>query len=144
MELLLNLLWLVIAAGAVATYLREKPAACSRFRLGLGALMCICALLLPAISITDDLHFDAFAVEDSSSIKKLTRAEAHAGPVSHIACFGISLPALWFALLLRSTWSPSVGFFEAFPDSLFPRPALGRAPPRWLVSPALLRLSPQV
>lgn len=134
MELLLNLLWSVIVAGGVATYLRGKPAAFTRFRLGLGALLCVSALLLPAISITDDLHFDAFAVEDSSSIKKLAQAEAHASPASHTAWFGISLLALLLAARQRSTWCPSVAFFEAFPNSLFARSVLGRAPPRWIVS----------
>jgi hypothetical protein len=134
MELLFNLLWLVIAVGAAATYLRAKPAACTRFRLGLGALLCVSALLLPAISITDDLHFDAFAVEDSSSIKKLAQAEAHASPTSHIVWFGISLLALLFAPRQRSKWCPTVASFESFPNSLCARSVLGRAPPRRFAS----------
>lgn len=134
MELLLNLLWFAIVAGGVITYLRAKPTAHNRFQLGLGALLCVSALLLPAISITDDLHFDAFAVEDSSPIKKLAQAEAHASPVSYTAWFGISLLALLLAARRRSTWNACVPCCEVFPNLLFARPVLGRAPPRRIIS----------
>src|SRR5579864_39878 len=129
MELLLNLLWFVIAASALAAYVRASSSDHERFRLGLGALLCILTLLLPAISITDDLHFDTFAVEDSNSTKRLANAAAHANPMSQLVWFGISLLALLFATLRRTTWRTLESSTDPCPDSQFPRSVLGRAPP---------------
>src|SRR5579864_264751 len=127
MELLLNLLWFGIAAGALVLYLRARATGRRQFLLGLGALLCVLTLLLPAISITDDLHFDVLAVEDSTT-KRLTNALSHAGPISQVVWFRISLLAMLFALR-RSTWRFADNFFRACPDSRFSRRVFGRAPP---------------
>lgn len=131
MELFLNILWFSLAAGAVAalfrTYRRGQEK--KRFLLGLGALLCAAALLFPAISITDDLHFNAFLVEDSNSTKRLANAVAHTSPIAQVAWFGL----LAFAFLLISrerTWcvvSTSSAPYEGTPFALS---VLGRAPPK--------------
>ena len=129
MELLLNLLWLGIAAGALVLYLRARAADRQQFLLGLGALLCVLTLLLPAISITDDLHFDALAVEDSGTTKRLVIAASQVSPISPVLCFGISLLAMLFAALRRSAWRAAQNSFGPGPDPQFSHPLFGRAPP---------------
>ena len=128
MELLLNLLWLAIAAFALAVHLRGRRKS-RQFRLGLGALLCVLTLLLPAISITDDLHFDTLAVEDSSSSKRLVNAAVHASPASQIIWLWTSFLALLFAGLRGTTWRVQQETFKLRPASLFSSLILGRAPP---------------
>src|SRR5215469_11668050 len=104
MELLLNLLWCAIAVWAVVAHLHHPRTNGRQFQLGLGALLCVLTLLLPAISITDDLHFDTLAVEDSSSSKRLVSAAFHASPVSRIVWLWTSFLSLLFRGLRRPTW----------------------------------------
>jgi hypothetical protein len=118
MELLLNLLWFAIAACALVAHLRSR-ANRRQFRLGLGALLCVLTLLLPAISITDDLHFDAIAVEDSSSTKRLVNAAAHASPISQIVWLWASLLSMLFAGLRRSLWRDRQEFSRSVVESLW-------------------------
>jgi hypothetical protein len=129
MELLLNLLWFLIASGALLLWLPRSSAHRRQFRQGLGALLCVLALLLPAISITDDLHFEAFAVEDSSSTKRLVSAAAHISPISSVVWFGISVLALFFGAFSQPIWGTLETAFEPHRDSCFPGSILGRAPP---------------
>lgn len=129
MELLLNLLWFGIAGGALVLYLRGRASDHRHFLLGLAALLCVLTLLLPAISITDDLHFDALAVEDSSTLKRLANAVTHAGPMSQVVWFGISLLAMLFAARRRSTWRLVGPSFVRRPESQFMHSFSGRAPP---------------
>ena len=129
MELLLNLLWFAIAAWALVAYLRAPAAERGQFLLGLAALLCVLTLLLPAISITDDLHFDALAIEDSSTLKRLANAVTHPGPISQLVWFGISLLAMLFAARRRSTWRIVESSFVHRPESQFIHSLSGRAPP---------------
>ena len=128
MELLLNLLWLAIAVCALAAHLRSR-ADRRQFRLGLGALLCILTLLLPAISITDDLHFDTLAVEDSSSSKRLVDATVHASPMTQVVWFWAALLSMLFAGLRRTIWRVQQESSQRRFDSLPPSLVLGRAPP---------------
>jgi hypothetical protein len=129
-ELLLNLTWLAIAIAAVAAYLRPHRGERRDFLLGLGALFCVLVLLLPAISITDDLHFEAFAVEDSSTNKRLANAVAHANPASLFVWLAVSVLAMLSGALSRRTWwRRSEISFDPRPDSPFHSAILGRAPP---------------
>ncbi|HUK47101.1 MAG TPA: hypothetical protein VLW06_05900 [Terriglobales bacterium] len=128
MELLLNLLWFAIAAGALLVWLPISPSHRRQFRLGLGALLCVLALLLPAISVTDDLHFDTFAVEDSSSSKRLANAPVHVSPISHVVWFAILLVA-FLLVVFGPTWLPAALSSSRRPDFCFGSPILGRAPP---------------
>lgn len=129
MELLLNLLWSAIAIGSLLAYFRFGPRDRRQFHLGLGALLCILTLLLPAISATDDLHSQAFAVEDSTPTKRLVKAAALASPVSQIVGFGFALLTLFLAFLRRKTWRviESTRVFRSEPH--FSNSLLGRAPP---------------
>lgn len=90
MELFLNLLWLAIASGSLFTYVSRRAPSRDRFHLGLGALACALVFLLPAISITDDLHVNAIAVEDGSLSKRLIHRSAPADTSSHVAWLQIS------------------------------------------------------
>jgi hypothetical protein len=129
MELLLNFLWFAIAAGALLAYLRVPRVDRRQFRLGLGALLCVLTLLLPAISISDDLHFEACAVEDSNSTKRLVSAAVHADLVAPVVGFGIPFIAWLFAALTRTTWRSAESSFQPCPDSRFHRSIPARAPP---------------
>ena len=72
MELALNVLWLAIAITAVERWrpifrlgnARLHPA---RYVRGWIALCCVLILLLPIISLTDDLRSEPVALEDSDS-----------------------------------------------------------------------------
>lgn len=129
MELLLNALWLVIAASVFAAWLRVSPSNRKHFLLGLVALFCLLVLLLPAVSITDDLHLQNVAVEDASLAKRVTKASVYADRLAPLFSTGIALVALWFAV------SRIKRFFRdetSAPDrshSLLSRLVLGRAPP---------------
>ncbi len=79
MEILLNALWLLIAAGAVAVWgVQQAGPERGRQRAlptQLLALACTLILLFPVISLTDDLHAQQAVMEDSSrTIVKARRA----------------------------------------------------------------------
>jgi hypothetical protein len=108
MELLLNLVWLVIAAGAVALWLRQRRRSASGHRaralLQAIALACALAVLFPAISATDDLHAAQLAVEASDVARKVLRS-MNTVPSSGAVDWLTFLPALLLlaaaALILR-------------------------------------------
>lgn len=128
MELLLNLLWLAIALASLLAYFRFGPVDRRQFRLGLGALLCVLTFLLPAISITDDLHFETFAVEDSSPTKRLVKVTAHVSPVSQVAWLAFSLLPLLFVDARRKSWVVK-NTFDLRLEPQFCKPIPGRAPP---------------
>jgi hypothetical protein len=70
MELLLNLVWLVIALAAIGAFRmrpgRDRRARDSQPQKAWIALACILVLLFFAISLTDDLHPELVMMEDSS------------------------------------------------------------------------------
>jgi hypothetical protein len=128
MEVALNVAWLSIAAGAFIAFMRLGPRDRRQFQFALGALLCVSVLLLPAISITDDLHFDTFTLEDSNIVKRLAN-DAHPCPTSGKVWTGISLLALLFAMLHRNIWRHVKERFESLPDFPYHHCILGRAPP---------------
>jgi hypothetical protein len=72
MEVLLNTIWLFVAVGAFVYWRPERNCAGSNNRritsvLAVLALACALLLLFPVISLTDDLHAEQYAMEDSSS-----------------------------------------------------------------------------
>lgn len=130
MELFLNSVWFALLAGASFALLhryRQKSDR-RRFLLALGALLCAAAILFPSISITDDLHLDAFVMEDSNSTKRLGNAVTHAAPLANIAWLGF-VP-LSFLLVPRQYVRCVV---EDLPSSyktpFLIRPVLSRPPP---------------
>jgi hypothetical protein len=127
-ELLLNFLWFALAAGAFTALLRAHRSESRRLLVALSALLCAAALLLPAISITDDLHLDAFVVEDSNATKRLANAIAQPAPVAAIMFFGIA--SLGFLLTLRRRKWRFIAFASiSYKTPLVISPVFGRAPP---------------
>lgn len=127
MELLLNAVWAIVAGTALSAFLSSAPARRKQFLLALSALCCALLLLFPSISVSDDLHIQAFVSEDSNPSKKLANAAAHVS-VGHFTTILFVLSAL-LASLFRV-----IGFIRiahAWPSlfSLLDRPIHGRAPP---------------
>jgi hypothetical protein len=89
MELLLNLLWLALAAPAI--WLWQRDPACTRSSRRLGQLCpvillgCILVLLFPVVSATDDLHAMRPEMEESSPSRRAVKQSG--GDKSH---FGLS------------------------------------------------------
>lgn len=74
MELLLNLLWLMLAVPAIWLWRRDPAYARSSRRLGhlrpMVLLACLLVLLFPVVSATDDLHAMRPEMEESSLSKR--------------------------------------------------------------------------
>jgi hypothetical protein len=132
-ELFLNILWLALALAAFADLLRlhRRCRNARRLLLPLGALFCAAALLFPSISATDDLHRDAFVVEDSNAIKRVVSAVAHVAPLVPLEWFGIC--SLAFLLVSRDRkWRLVEIGSTIYSTPLLTSPVLGRAPPATL------------
>jgi hypothetical protein len=125
MELLLNLLWALIAGLALWSFQGSSSRGQKQLLFALVALFCAILLLFPAISISDDLHFQAFVSEDSSTSKWLLSAV----PTSPIEYWATLLLAILLALFHRSFWFIRKARSILRLSALFDRPVLGRAPP---------------
>src|ERR1700752_659350 len=72
MELFLNLLWVLIAAGAVGVWavwwLRAKPQSRREALRESTAMCCALVLLFFAVSLTDDLHAEAMLLDECSTV----------------------------------------------------------------------------
>jgi hypothetical protein len=81
MELLLNLIWLGLAVGALAAFVRDRHrlvrTAEVPWRQPLLALACVVVLLFPVISASDDLHPAQAVVEDASKRLQFVIAPLH-------------------------------------------------------------------
>ena len=82
MEFLLNIIWLLVSAGAFVFWrpwrIAGRQSGGQRIHFNaIGALACAIFLLFPVISLTDDLHTERIAVEDSSSAVMKTRSVVH-------------------------------------------------------------------
>jgi len=71
MEVLLNTIWLMVAIGSFlfwrpAKFIGAPPDRGHGRSFGIVALACALVLLFPVISLTDDLHAEQVAMEDSS------------------------------------------------------------------------------
>jgi len=138
MELLLNAIWLVVAASLLLVWrLRWLPqlrasAAGRRKWQSLIGLVCVLALLFPAISLTDDLHPTEFALADTKSLYAAAHSHDSAGPVprSHAPSHGFAgiLRVADFGPVLPDRSSvvgtPVLSLREALNER-----ASGRAPP---------------
>jgi hypothetical protein len=86
MEIVLNLVWLIVCALAVADWWRHTKDI--RFigpgidRLQLLALGCALLVLFPAISASDDIYAVQFNT-DSADSKKISKGPIHAGAAGH-------------------------------------------------------------
>lgn len=127
MELVLNLVWVLIAATALSWHLRSESKDRKQFLLALGALCCVLLLLFPAISVSDDLHLEAVVTEDSNPTKRLVSAVTHVSPVYQVAIFFVFSALL--AALRGTVWCLRSATSVPYISALLDRPVLGRAPP---------------
>jgi len=86
MELLLNAIWLLIATTLLLLWrvrwlpqLRACAADRRKWQSFIG-LICVLALLFPAISLTDDLHPTEFALADTKSLYAAAHTHDSASP----------------------------------------------------------------
>ena len=130
MELFLNSIWFGLVASAFFALLQVYRRGSNRRRLLLasGALLCAAAVLFPSISITDDLHFDAFVMEDSNSTKRLGNAVGHTAPLAEAWWFGL-IALLCSLFLPQRSWRQDENISSSYKVPLLMRPVLGRAPP---------------
>jgi len=126
MEILLNIAWAMLAGTAISAFLSSAPPRRKQFLIAFGALCCALLLLFPSISVSDDLHLQAFVGEDANPNKRLVNV-AHVS-VEHFATLVFVLSALLaslfrvFGLIRIAAAAPSL-------SSLLERPIHGRAPP---------------
>jgi hypothetical protein len=96
MELLLNILWLMLALPAIWLWRRDPAYARSSRRLGylcpLVLLGCILVLLFPVVSATDDLHAMRQEMEESSPSRRAVKPTGSDKSQSGLSGFG-TLPA---------------------------------------------------
>lgn len=99
MELLLNAIWLAVATGLLLVWrlrwlpqLAGRPAERRKWQSFAG-LVCVLALLFPAISLTDDLHPAEFALADTKSLYAVSvhsHVSAAPSPQHHSPTHGFS------------------------------------------------------
>lgn len=101
MELLLNLLWVMLAVPAFLIWRRERGSSRDGRPHSLLVLGCVLALLFPVISATDDLHPIRAEMEENNPSKRIVKqspsarsaAWIHAGGAAartaEVAAFGV-------------------------------------------------------
>jgi hypothetical protein len=85
MELLLNFVWLLTAVLVGTAVLRSptKSGPCSRQRwLLCGTVLCLCLVLFPIISMTDDLQQVTLGSEENS--RNLAMTDTHSKVVANV------------------------------------------------------------
>jgi hypothetical protein len=133
MELLLNLVWIVMALVALAVFVRKRCAssriAHTPYRTALLALACVLVLLFPVVSASDDLHPTQAVLEDAT--KRFQQAMA---PFQHVKSgpFAAMLPALLAVSLILALaglrfWSHVACEAQVIHRERTPRD--GRSPP---------------
>jgi len=87
MELLLNAIWLTLAVGLLfawhSRWLPEIRGSRERSRQSFVGLVCVLALLFPAISLSDDLHPAVIALADTKSSYVIAHSHGSPSPGSH-------------------------------------------------------------
>ena len=133
MELLLNLIWLAVAAGALLAFAgsgrRSARMADVPYGIALVALACVLVLLFPVISASDDLHPAQALVEDASKKVQMAIAPLH---LQRTNLPPSMLPAmlalcLMSAVIVQRPLRPVALTARALDGVLVP--TLGRAPP---------------
>lgn len=129
MELLLNTIWLLLSGFAIAAWYRVSKSGGTRALSSALALACAILLLFPVISLTDDLHATQFALEDSSSSKRILKGVP---ATSSLFAAGFGPPAV----LLCPTQNAVLHILgSVLPESSIsvasstPTPVQGRGPP---------------
>ena len=82
MELFLNLLWVLIAAGAIGVWRvcwrRQKPRSRRDSLRECTAMGCALVLLFFVVSLTDDLHAEAMLLDEGSASRRHSICSHHA------------------------------------------------------------------
>src|SRR5271167_4636008 len=133
MELLLNLVWLAVAAGALVAFARNRGRSAWLARVPYGkalvVLACVVVLLFPVISASDDLHPAQAVVEDASKKLQLALAPLHLQRTNPSSFMLPAMVAIYLTLALvvsqpvRSAAIPA----RILDGALVP--SAGRAPP---------------
>ncbi len=148
-ELLLNLIWITLALGALCAFARSRRWS-SRSRSPVGskallALTCCMVLLFPIISASDDLHPVQAAVEDASKRVQLALESGlsvrTATPVAAIL-FAVFATYLLFAFSASWCRRPRPARVRLLDGERLPAPSRGH-PHRLLLADFLLRFSPR-
>lgn len=129
MEALLNIVCFLIAVGSVVAGIWLAPRDRRHLLPQLVALLCLLVLLLPIISITDDLQAETSVVEDSITKRPMSGA-AYSSRIVPKLGVAIVPVGLLSAMLRCTSWRSSEDKFESCLDSPALRLTLGRAPPR--------------
>jgi hypothetical protein len=133
MELLFNTAWFAVVVVAIVALLRKRHRTTVRVRLllALGALVCAAVVVFPSISVSDDLHFNAFIIEDSKSTRRLTQSAALANLVSPLLLLPITFSTFLVFAFWERRWRVTEHRAPVCRDVLFNRNLLGRAPPSY-------------
>lgn len=129
MELLLNFAWFAIAGAALWSFARIAWPDRKQLLCAISGLGCALLLLFPVISVSDDLHLQTAAVEDSGVTKRVLSVAVHANPVSHLVWFCFWLSSILFARPRRSSWFMWNGSGPQYSSPILLHFRLGRAPP---------------
>jgi hypothetical protein len=140
-ETFLNAIWAVVCAGLLLAWhghwlsqIRRRVHA-GAVRQSFISLVCLLALLFPAISLSDDLHQDVLALPDtkSSSVAALSHSQSGANAPTDRLHASAGLPTHPFAhgpLSPVSALPPSEGRIDLLASAV--GPFSGRAPPALL------------
>jgi hypothetical protein len=113
MEIVLNLVWMLLAAVSVRLWLRYASREGASRRTQVAALAMLTVILFPVISVTDDLQ----TAQNPAEIVCGARRH-HAGSCSHsIHPMAAAIPQPFFA-------APPFGFLRFVASSSFPVPTV--------------------
>src|ERR1700745_3154053 len=133
MEAVLNIVWLLIATVTFVATIWLSPRDRRHLPPQLVALLFVLVLLLPIISISDDLQAETFVVEQPAAKDFITKRTMSGAAYSSrtIPKLGIAIvPAPLSAMLRWTSWRSSEETFDSSLDSPALRLTLGPAPPR--------------
>ncbi len=121
MELLLNAIWLALAAGLLVVWhsrwLPQIRGPRDRSRQSFVGLVCVLALLFPAISLSDDLHPAEIALADTKSSYAIAHSHdspslgSHSHSLPHVFAGPVLPLRLGAVLSARETlagWAPLI------------------------------------
>jgi hypothetical protein len=128
MELLLNLVWVAISAGALLAWISLSRSSYSQRAgtlRGLMVLVCILALLFPVISITDDLS-QTIGLAEGARLQDLLKAPELRG-IYHLAAV---LPDIIFPFRSESSAIARKPVAEtSIPHEVLRTPSVEKRPP---------------
>jgi len=129
MEIILNLAWALFSAGLIWFWVRNSASNPAPRRAQILALMIVVLLLLPVISLSDDLVAAQGPAEADCCLRRaLASHEAHPSVVP--ACLALPEP-LMHTLLLSGPSSDALEEYGLIsPPSFLPRSLDSRPPPR--------------